>query len=79
MKKKNDLIFIIVFIFVVGISLLYLFQASYAKYRKQITGNLDATIAHWNVKVNNEECRMRGKKIYRGDKVLYDDKEVNVI
>ena len=32
-----------------------------------------------HVKVNNETCSMRGKKIYREDKVLFNDKEVNVI
>ena len=54
MKKKSDLKFIIIFIIIVGISLLYLFQSSYAKYRKQIEGNMDATVASWNIKVNNE-------------------------
>ena len=54
MKKKNDLKFIIVFIIVVGISLLYLFQASYAKYKKQIQGDVNSTVASWNIKVNNE-------------------------
>ncbi len=54
MKKKSDLRFIIIFIIIAGISLLYLFQASYAKYRRQIEGNVEATIASWNIKVNNE-------------------------
>lgn len=54
MEKKKDLKFILVFIIIVGISLLYLFQASYAKYKKQITGNVEATVASWNIKVNNE-------------------------
>lgn len=54
MKKKNDLIFIIVFIVIVSLSFLYLSQASYAKYRKQITGNVSSTVASWNIKVNDE-------------------------
>ena len=52
--KKSDKIFIIVFIGIVTFSLLYLFQASYAKYRRQATGDIQARIASWNIKVNNE-------------------------
>ena len=54
MKKKNDLTFIVVFVVIVTLSLLYLSQASFAKYRRQITGNLDATVAQWNIIVNSE-------------------------
>ena len=52
--KKNDKIFLIAFLAIVSFSLLYLFQASYAKYRKQVTGEMNATIASWNIQVNNE-------------------------
>ena len=31
------------------------------------------------VKVNNDVCDMRGKKIYRGDIVEFENKEVNII
>ena len=31
------------------------------------------------VLLNNNICKMRGKKIYRGDKVKYKDKEVEII
>ena len=54
MENKKDLRFIIIFIVIVGISLVYLAQASYAKYRRQIDANVDATVAQWNIKVNNE-------------------------
>ncbi len=57
MKKNNDLKFIIIFVIVVAISLLYLSQASYAKYRKQIKGTMEATIASWNIIVNNEDIK----------------------
>lgn len=57
MKKKNDIKFIIVFIIVASLSLLYLFQASYAKYKKQIDGDVRATIASWNILVNNETIK----------------------
>lgn len=57
MEKKKDLIFIIVFTLVVGLSLLYLFQTSYAKYKKQIEGNVISNIASWNIKVNNETIK----------------------
>jgi len=52
--KKNDKIFIIVFIGIVSFSLLYLFQASYAKYRKQVNGTVQARVASWDIKVNTE-------------------------
>ena len=31
------------------------------------------------VKVNDQICEMRGKKIYRGDKVYYKNEKVEVI
>ena len=52
--KKNDKIFLIAFIGIVSFSLLYLFQASYAKYRKQATGHVEARIASWNIVMNDE-------------------------
>ncbi len=52
--KRNDKIFIVAFIVIVSFSLLYLFQASYAKYRKQLLGELNTTVASWNILVNNE-------------------------
>lgn len=36
-------------------------------------------IQEGSVKVNDEVCLMRGKKIYKGDNIIYKDKEVNVI
>ena len=53
-EKLKDLRFIIVFIAIVSFSFIYLFQTSYAKYRKQIEGETSLTIAKWNIKVNNE-------------------------
>lgn len=54
MEKKKDIRFILLFILIVGVSLFYLFQSSYAKYKKQITGDVEATVASWNIKINNE-------------------------
>ena len=54
MGNKKDIKFILVFILIVTISLLYLSRVSYAKYRKQIQANTTATIASWNIKINNE-------------------------
>lgn len=54
MKQKKDIQFVIAFIVIVTISLLYLSRTSYAKYRKQVQANTAATIASWNIKVNNE-------------------------
>lgn len=60
-ENKKNIKFIIVFIIIVAFSFAYLFQASYAKYRKQIEGNLEMGIAKWNLKINNED--IRNKKI----------------
>ena len=54
MKTKRDGLFIVAFILVVGISLLYLFQTSYAKYRRTNDATVQARIASWDVKINNE-------------------------
>ena len=54
MEDKKDIRFILVFIIIVSISFTYLFQTAYAKYKKQIEGNTESTIAGWNIKVNNE-------------------------
>ena len=55
MKKRRDLTFIVFFVLVFCLSITYLFQTSYAKYRKQIAGELNADIASWIIKVNNED------------------------
>lgn len=57
MEKKKDIKFIIISILIISTSLLYLFQASYAKYKKEIKGNVKADIASWNIKVNNETIK----------------------
>ncbi len=53
--KKNDRRFLILFVLLLTLSLLYLFQTSYAKYRKQVKGEMQARIASWNIKVNDED------------------------
>lgn len=54
MEKKKEIKFILAFIVIVVISFVYLFQASYAKYKKEITGSSQTQIASWNIKINNE-------------------------
>ena len=51
---KKDIRFLILFIVIVAFSILYLFQSSYAKYRKQVSAEMTTTIASWNIKVNTE-------------------------
>lgn len=51
---KNDKKFIIIFIIIAIICFYYLFQTSYAKYRKKIDGTVQTRIASWLIKVNNE-------------------------
>lgn len=52
--KKKDIRFIIIFLAILIFAGIYLFQTSYAKYRRQIKSDFSATIASWNIKVNNE-------------------------
>lgn len=53
--KKKDLRFVILFLVVVSCSLIYLFQSSYARYRRAVSGDVSGEIAQWNIKVNNED------------------------
>ena len=53
--KKKDLKFVILFIVLVSCCLLYLFQSSYAKYRRQLEGTVSSDIASWNIKVNGDD------------------------
>ncbi|MBP5678883.1 MAG: hypothetical protein J6X28_03550 [Bacilli bacterium] len=55
MKKKNDVYFLVLFTVIVGITLMYMFQSSYAKYRRQTETTVQARVASWNLKVNNED------------------------
>lgn len=59
MKKmdKKDLKFIIIFILVLTCSFTYLYQSSYAKYRKRVTAQLDLSVANWVIKINNEDIK----------------------
>ena len=59
MKKmdKKDLKFIIIFIVVIACSCTYLYQSSYAKYRKRVTAQVDLSVANWAIKINNEDVK----------------------
>lgn len=52
--KRKDFLFIVIFIVIVAFSFTYLFQSSYAKYKRQSRVNLEGNIASWNIKINNE-------------------------
>ena len=56
-EKQKDIRFILIFVAVLSISLVYLFQSSYAKYRKQISTKAELDIADWRIKINNEDIR----------------------
>lgn len=53
-KRKNDFLFILIFILVATASLLYLANSSYAKYKRKVDAEIQNRIANWNIKVNNE-------------------------
>lgn len=59
MKKmdKKDLKFIVIFIIVLACSFTYLYQSSYAKYRKRVTAGVDLNVANWTIKINNEDVK----------------------
>ena len=63
MKKmdKKDLKFIIVFIVVLACSFTYLYQSSYAKYRKRVTTDMDLNVAKRTIKINNEDIKNNKK------------------
>lgn len=52
-KKRNKKIIILSLILILACCV-YLYQSALGKYRKQIEGEVNADIAHWNIKVNNE-------------------------
>ena len=54
MKRKKDLLFLVLFVTIEAISLVYLFQSSYAKYRRNTEAQVQARIASWDIKVNSE-------------------------
>lgn len=72
--EKKDIKFIIIFIFIVGISFIYLFQATYAKYRKQITTEVNANVASWNIKINDEAIANK-KKLANSITPIFDENE----
>lgn len=78
MKKelKKDLRFIIIFILVVTISFIYLFQSTYAKYKKQVNSNVNSTIASWNIKINNETINNKKTLTNSITPTLYENKYV---
>lgn len=74
--KKIKFIFYFVLIF---ICLFYLVQSSYAKYKKDIDGDLKSSIAKWNIKVNDELITNKSKltnnitPIFEGDEYVKDN------
>lgn len=59
--KKKDITFIIIFFLSVTIMLAYLFQSSYAKYRKNIEAESSLRIASWDITLNNESLAGKTK------------------
>lgn len=50
--KKNKYLITVFLLAVIGVAFIY--QQSYARYVKNVDGDLAATMASWNIKVNNE-------------------------
>ena len=59
--KKKDITFIIIFFLSITLMLAYLFQSSYAKYRKNIEAESSLRIASWDIRLNNESLAGKTK------------------
>ena len=55
--RKRSYNMILTLIIILTLILAFLFQTSYAKYKKQINGHVIGDIADWNIKINNEDIR----------------------
>lgn len=75
-QKKKDLRFVILFLLIVSCSLLYLFQSSYAKYRRSVSGRVTGDIAQWNIKVNEEDI-MNKKTLSSTVEAVFLESEYN--
>lgn len=54
-RKKKELAFSIIFFICITLTLSFLFQSSYAKYRKQVTTDTKFIIARWKIILNDED------------------------
>ena len=54
-RKKKEITFLIIFFLCITLTLGFLFQSSYAKYRKQISAETSFDIAQWNIILNDED------------------------
>ena len=55
--RKRSYNMILTMIIILTLILAFLFQTSYAKYKKQVVGHVVGDIADWNIKINNEDIR----------------------
>lgn len=56
-EKKRDISFIIIFVIILFLTLGYLLQSTYSKYRKRVEVDTDFSIAKWNLRINDEDIR----------------------
>ena len=59
--KKKEITFILIFFLSITMMLAYLFQSSYAKYRKNIEATTAFRVAAWDIKLNNESVAGKTK------------------
>lgn len=60
-EKKKEITFILIFFLSITMMLAYLFQSSYAKYRKNIEATTAFRVAAWDIKLNNESVAGKTK------------------
>ena len=54
---NKDKKFLIIFVIVIAFSFSYLYQSTYAKYRKRVSADIDLSVANWIIKINNEDIK----------------------
>ncbi|MBQ6477482.1 MAG: hypothetical protein IJI43_03515 [Bacilli bacterium] len=52
---------ILTLLIVLGLILIFLFRTSFAKYKKEVIGKVNADVADWTIKINTED--IRGKRV----------------
>ena len=52
---------ILTLLIVLGLILIFLFRTSFAKYKKEVIGKVNAEVADWTIKINTED--IRGKRV----------------
>lgn len=73
--KHKKMIKIVLILFII-LDILFLFQSTYAKYRKKVDQNIDIGLADWNILLNNQS--IVGKDTVEGEIIPIFEQNENV-